>query len=125
MRFNLFASSLIVALSAAIYMEAADVVTEHDDDSLMLAQVDSAAEWLSNGKIKSEYLRPADHCCYVYMGLNFTDPVAEPFCWDNSDDAVTKGKMKKFGDGETKFVMGVDCGKNTWVDLWQVHKNYN
>ena len=46
MRFNLFASSLIVALSAAIYMEAADVVTEHDDDTLMLAQVDSAAEWI-------------------------------------------------------------------------------
>lgn len=50
MRFNLFASSLIVALSAAIYIDAADVVTEHDNDTLMLAQVDSAAEWLSNGK---------------------------------------------------------------------------
>ena len=118
MRFNLFASSLIVALSAAIYMEAADVVTEHDDDSLMLAQVDSAAEWLSNGKVKSEYLRPADNCCYVYMGKDFTDPVAEPLCWDNSEGAKLKGRQKKYDDDKTKFVMGVDCGKNTWVDLW-------
>ena len=104
MRFNLFASSLIVALSAAIYIEAGQAVTEHDDGTLMYAQVDSTAEWMSNGKKKSEYLRPADNCCYIYMGLDFTDPVAEPLCWDNSDDAKIKGKSKNYGDKKTKFV---------------------
>ena len=123
MRFNFFASSLTVALSAAVYMQAADVVTEHDDDTLMLAQVDSEGVWYANGKKKSSYLRPADNCCYIYMGLDYTDPVKEPLCWDNSEDAENKGTQKEYGDKKAKFVMGVDCGKNTWVELLQLsHK---
>ena len=126
MRFNLFASSLIIALSAAVYIDADNKMSELDiDDTLMMTQVDSTAEWVASGKKKSEYLRPEDNCCYIYMGLDFTEPAAGgPLCWDKGEDVKIRGKSNEYGDKDTKFVLGVDCGKNTWVDLFRDKSKY-
>ena len=68
MRFNFFASSLIVALSSAISMEAANLVGDLDDNELVAAQIGASVEWKSDGTYKSEYKRPQDHCCWLYVG---------------------------------------------------------
>ena len=67
MHFNLFASSLIVTLSSAITMEAADLVGDLDDNELVAAQIGASVEWTSDGTQKSEYKRPQDHCCWLYV----------------------------------------------------------
>ena len=75
MRFNLFATSLIVALSAAIHIEA-DPVADLYANELVAAQVDAEGKrhenWYSNGTIREQvYKRPEDHCCYLYLELGF------------------------------------------------------
>ena len=57
------------------------------------------------------YKRPEDHCCVVYHGENYTDPDKHTVCWPRG--GAKKGFEKKFD----KYIKGVDCGKNTWIDL--------
>ena len=104
MRLNLFASSLILASSLAI-------VPKIDEDAYILAQVEASAEWRADGRHTVKYRRPADHCCQVYKGEKFTKPLDEQFCW--KPDEQFKGNVRGFDPP----IKGIDCGKNTWVEL--------
>ena len=64
MRFNLFATSLIVALSAAIHIEA-DPVADLYANELVAAQINMSR---FDGKDKRKsYSTPKDNCCLIYM----------------------------------------------------------
>ena len=114
MRFNLFASSLIVALSSAILMEAADLVGDLDDNELIAAQIGASVEWTSDGRHKSEYKRPQDHCCWIYVdgtskygGFKTAD---KEHCWRKEDNVGLRYISKK-------SITGIDCGKNAWMEV--------
>ena len=114
MRFNFFTSSLIVALSAAISMEAADL----DDNELVAAQVDASVEWTSDGRHKSKYKRPQDHCCWLYVDGNknaggFKTAYKE-LCWNKTPSEGGSSGVEHNAD---KTITGIDCGKNTWLEL--------
>ena len=112
MQLKLFASSLILASSSAI-----ELATEDDDYNPfgMLAQVETSAEWKSNGFEPSLYKRPEDNCCQVYLGKDFSDPVDEPLCWTKNKKGGIAGS-KTYGS-ETKTIHAIDCGKNTWAQV--------
>lgn len=67
MRFNFFASSLTVALSSAISMQAADLVGDLYENELVAAQIGASVEWKADGTKKSEYKKPHDNCCWLYV----------------------------------------------------------
>ena len=120
MRFNLFASSLIVALSSAISMEAADLVGDLDDNELVAAQIGASVEWTSDGTHKSEYKRPQDHCCWLYVdgsreSRGFKTALQE-FCYEKYDEKTGKAPQGQVMEPE-KAITGIDCGKNTWITL--------
>ena len=111
MRLNLYSSSLILASTAAM-----ELATNSDYDPLnTLAQVDADAEWSSNGFEPTDYRKPEDNCCVVYMGKEWTEPVDEPLCWDNSDKAAKKQGASKLYGSSSKIIRALDCGKNTWA----------
>ena len=114
MRFNLYSSSLVLASTAAM-----ELATKSDyyDPLNTLAQVDADAEWSSNGFEPSGYRRPEDNCCVVYMGKEWTEPVSEPLCWDNSDKAAKKQGASKIYGSDKKIIRALDCGKNTWAQV--------
>ena len=81
MRLNLYASSLILASATAMDLATSD---DYAPITNTLAQVDAEAEWPANGFVASTYKRPADNCCVVYMGVDWTKVVDEPLCWGES-----------------------------------------
>ena len=114
MRFNLFANSLILASISAI-----ELASDDYNPFSMLAQVETGTEWAANGFEPSSYKRPEDNCCQVYLGKDFTDPVAEPLCWKQSTDkpgGKAHGAFKTYGSKE-KTIQGIDCGKSTWAQV--------
>lgn len=88
-----------------------------EDNEFFLSQVD--AEWASNGYRASNYKRPDDNCCILYLGKGWTEPDEEPVCWDKSPGAADKPASKMYGTKAkpTKWIRGVDCGKNTWAEI--------
>ena len=81
-------------------------------------QVDqrSAFPGTSDPHVVSGYLRPADHCCYLYYGENFSNVDREPVCWDRSDNKSNfYSELKTFEGKEKQHLYGIDCGKNTFL----------
>ena len=116
MRFNLFASSLIFALSSAILMEAADLVGDLDDNELIAAQIGASVEWTSDGRHKSEYKRPQDHCCWLYVDGTpkyggFKTAAHKEYCWKKEGSVGQSYTFLK------KSITGIDCGKNAWIEV--------
>ena len=116
MRFNLFATSLIVALSAAIHIEA-DPVADLYANELVAAQVNR-----SDGKdLRQSYSTPKDNCCNIYTSWGPGAPSNE-LCW-------TEDKKTGVATGQEKILarfdkaVKVDCGKDTWIDLYRVRTN--
>ena len=79
-----------------------------------------ASVWYSNGVHTSMYKRPEDHCCHIYLGSKFTEEEDEPLCYEKG--AKQPGIQKEYGYGE-KFIKGIDCGKNTWIELYNAPKH--
>ena len=123
MRFNLFACSLIVAMSSAISVET--LLYDDAEFTTMAAQVDSTAEWMANGKNERQYWRPADNCCKLYQRhddkLKGYVKRYEEICWDKEKNkgGEVSGVEKTFDEG----IVALDCGKNTWIELYNAPKH--
>lgn len=69
----------------------------------------------------SQYKRPDDNCCYFYYGEGKTEKSEEPHCWDLKTGKALLNKVQKYTDDDgfdSEDIKGVDCGRNTWVDLF-------
>ena len=48
----------------------------------------------------------------------------KPICWNKGSDAKNIAVSTKAVDWESdKSVVGVDCGKNTWINLHKLYKD--
>ena len=100
MRFNLFATGLLVSMASALEIEAGtDVLLDMSD----------------NGTVPAQYVRPADNCCIVYLADEWKNRVDKPICWHSKTGRASSqiDIHKKKGDE----IYGIDCGKNTWADF--------
>ena len=115
MRFNLFATSLIVALSAAIHIEA-DPVADLYANELVAAQINMSG--LDGKDLRQSYSTPKDNCCNIYT--TWSGAPSDEVCWTaDKKTGVLTGQEKLFEVGLTKFgPVKIDCGKNTWIDLY-------
>ena len=119
MHFNLFATSVLLSMASALDLEASS-------SALALLEAETEAEadasyayqyHFSDGHKHTKYPRPDENCCFFYLKENFIQRYKKPLCWDPETGVPSKQTIY------SKAIKGVDCGKNTFVDLSVYRKN--
>ena len=103
MHFNLFATSMLLSVASAVEIES-------NARALVVDHPQAGVRPNANGSVKSLYHRPKDNCCHIYHGEGFSEEHEEPICWDMESG-------EPLYDQTVKAIKGIDCGKNTWVDI--------
>ena len=104
MHFNLFATGLLLSMASALDLETST-------DALLENESSSDASIFNDGTLLSQYTRPKDNCCIVYLRDQYKIMYKDPICWD-----LKSGKASKRVD-TSRRIYSIDCGKNTWADF--------